>query len=95
MGEFSCAKTIFCILLQKSLFLLMDLECFAHRKQKLLQSVPPLQLLLGPCSSLAVPRVAFLALLQRAALSCLPFTQGPRSLGCVRVEEEARHGLYP
>lgn len=48
VGESSCAKTIFCRSLQKSLFLLMDLECFAHHKQKLLQSVAPLQLLLGP-----------------------------------------------
>lgn len=94
-GEFSCAKTIFCSSLQKSLFLLMDLEHFAHRKQKLLQSVAPPQLLPGPCSALAAPRVAFLALLEGAALSCLPFTQGSRSLGCARVMEGARHGLYP
>lgn len=46
-GELSSAKTIFCSSLQKSLFLLMDLECFAHRKQKLLQLVAsPPQLLL-------------------------------------------------
>lgn len=73
-GEFSCAKTIFCSSLQKSLFLLVHLERFAHHKQKLLQSVAPPQLLTGPCSALAVPRVAFRALLEGAALSCLPFT---------------------
>lgn len=73
MGESSCAKTIFCRSLQKSLFLLMDLECFAHHKQKLLQSVAPLQLLLGPCSVLTVPSIAFEALVEGAALSCLPF----------------------